>query len=153
MPSDDWVGTGEKSVCTSCHSQGDKGYAAAQEMADDLASLRAASARADEVLSSAERSGMEVSSARVELADVNEALIKARVNVHTFNPQEVRTRTDQGIDNSKKAYAAGVEALHERDLRRKGLGVSLIFVALAMTGLYLKIRQIESDNHEKGDER
>jgi predicted CXXCH cytochrome family protein len=143
-PADGWVGTGEKSVCVSCHSQGDKGYAAAQKIADDLASLRAASARADGVLNSAERSGMEVSSARLELADVNEALIKARVNVHSFNPEEVRKLTDQGVNTSKKAYAAGVAALQERDLRRKGLGVSLIFVALATSGLYFKIRKMES---------
>ena len=144
MPSDDWVGTGEKSVCVTCHAPGDKGYAAAQKMADDLAKLRAASARVDGVLSSAERSGMEVSSARVELADVNEALIKARVNVHTFDPEEVRKLTDQGVEISQKVYGAGVAALRERDLRRKGLGLSLIFIVFALSGLYLKIREIES---------
>jgi hypothetical protein len=37
-----------------------------------------------------------------------------------------------------------VAALKERDVRRKALGVSLIFILLAVSGLYLKIRQIES---------
>jgi hypothetical protein len=143
-PSDDWVGIGEKSVCVTCHVPGDKGYVAGQKMADDLAKLRAASARVDAVLSSAERSGMEVSSARVELADVNEALIKARVNVHTFDPEEVRKLTDQGVEISQKVYGAGVAALRERDLRRKGLGLSLLFIVFALSGLYLKIREIES---------
>jgi predicted CXXCH cytochrome family protein len=142
-PSDDWVGVSDKSVCVSCHAQGDKGYAAAQEIAGDLASLNTAAARAAEVLTRAERSGMEVSSARLELADANEALVKARVNVHTFRPEQVRKLTDQGIDISKKVHTAGMAALRERDLRRKGLGVSLIFVVLAMTGLYLKIREME----------
>jgi hypothetical protein len=34
--------------------------------------------------------------------------------------------------------------LRESDLRRKGLGLSLIFIVLAIAGLYLKIREIES---------
>jgi len=37
-----------------------------------------------------------------------------------------------------------VAALKQRDVRRKGLGVSLIFILLAISGLCLKIRQIES---------
>jgi hypothetical protein len=39
-----------------------------------------------------------------------------------------------------------VAALKERDVRRKGLGISLIFIVLAISGLYLKIRQIESSS-------
>jgi len=87
---------------------------------------------------------MEVSTDRLELSSSAEALVKARVNVHTFNSEEVRKLTDQGVNISLKAYEAGVGALRERDLRRKGLGLSLIFIALAIGGLYLKIRQIES---------
>jgi hypothetical protein len=52
--------------------------------------------------------------------------------------------TDQGVRISQKAYVAGVAALRERDLRRKGLGLSLIFIVFAISGLYLKIREIES---------
>ena len=143
-PSDDWVGVGSKSVCASCHAEGDQGYAAAQKMAGGLARLKTSFGRAEDILTTAERSGMEVSSARLELSNANEALVKARVNVHTFDPEEVRKLTDQGSTVSLKAYEAGMTALRERDLRRKGLGLSLIFIALAITGLYLKIHQIES---------
>jgi hypothetical protein len=48
------------------------------------------------------------------------------------------------VEISQKAYRAGELALKERDVRRKGLGVSLIFILLAISGLYLKIRQMES---------
>ncbi len=143
-PSDDWVGVGSQSVCVSCHAEEDPGYAAAQEMAGDFAKLKTFLVRADDILKTAERSGMEVSSPRLELSDAHEALIKARVNVHTFNAEEVQKLTDQGADISTKAYEAGVLALRERDFRRKGLGLSLIFIVLAVTGLYLKIREIES---------
>ncbi len=143
-PSDDWVGVGPKSVCLTCHTEGDQGYAVAQRMAGDIAKLKTFLERADEILTTAERSGMEVSSARLELTNARESLIKARVNVHSFDVEEVRKLTEQGVDISAKTYQAGVAALQERDLRRKGLGLSLIFIVLAITGLYLKIRRIES---------
>jgi hypothetical protein len=143
-PSDAWVGVGEHAVCIQCHSQGDKGYAAAQQMAGDIAKFKTFYQRADQILGTAERSGMEVSSARVELTSAHGDLIKARVNVHTFNPADVQKLTDAGVGLSQKAYEAGVAALKERDFRRKGLGVALVFIVLAISGLYLKIRQIES---------
>jgi len=143
-PSDDWVGTGSNSVCMNCHAAGDKGFAASQKIAGDLAKLKTFLGRAEEILATAEHSGMEVSTPKVELANAHEALIKARVNVHSFNAADVQKLTDQGVEISQKAYQAGVMALEERDVRRKGLGVSLIFIVLAISGLYLKIRQIES---------
>ena len=143
-PSDDWVGTSPNSVCMNCHAAGDKGFAAAQKMAGDIARLRSLLGRAEDTLTTAERSGMEVSTPKVELASAHEALVKARVNVHTFSAAEVQKLTDQGTEISQKAYKAGVVALQERDVRRKGLGVSLIFIVLAIGGLYLKIRQMES---------
>jgi hypothetical protein len=48
------------------------------------------------------------------------------------------------VEIAQKTYQAGVVALAERDVRRKGLGVSLIFIVLAISGLYWKIRQMES---------
>jgi hypothetical protein len=143
-PTDEWVGVGPKSVCVTCHAPGDEGYANAQAIAGDLAKLNTFRARAEEILNTAERSGMEISSPKLELASANEALVKARVNVHTFRDGEVRKLTNQGVEIAKKAYEAGVAALRERDYRRKGLGIALITIVLAISGLYLKIRQIES---------
>lgn len=143
-PNDDWVGVSSTAVCVTCHAGGDKGFASAQKMAGDLAKVKTFLGRAEEILGTAERSGMEVSTPKVELANANEALIKARVSVHSFNDAEVQKQTDQGVEISQKAYQAGVAALSERDVRRKGLGVSLIFIVLAISGLYWKIRQMES---------
>jgi Cytochrome c3/Doubled CXXCH motif (Paired_CXXCH_1) len=143
-PADDWVGVGEQATCIQCHAEGDKGYAAAQQMAGDLAKFKTSYQRADEVINTAERSGMEVSSAKVELTNAHGELIKARVNVHTFNPADVEKLTDGGVEISQKAYQAGIAALKERDFRRKGLGVALVFIVLAIGGLILKIRQFES---------
>jgi hypothetical protein len=143
-PNDDWVGAGPKSVCVTCHAEGDAGYAAAKKISDDLANINESQKRAEEMLANAESSGMEVSNARLTLSQSNEAIVKARVAVHTLDPVEVGKITNPGVEVSAKAYEAGVAALHERDWRRKGLGLSLIFIAMAIGGLYLKIREIES---------
>ena len=147
QPTDAWVGSAPQSVCVTCHAPGDKGYIASQAMAADLAKLDASIGRADGVLNVAERAGMEVSAPKAELAGANEALVKARVDVHTFEEAPVRKLADSGVEIAAKSYQAGVAALRERDFRRKGLGIALIAIVLAISGLYLKIRQMESGDN------
>jgi hypothetical protein len=143
-PSDEFAGVGPKGVCATCHIDGDAGYKAAQGINADLTQLSTAINAADEVLSVAESSGMEVSGPKLDLASARDALIKARVTVHTFNEAEVKKLTSQGVAVAKKTNLAGVEALKERDFRRKGLGFSLVFIVAAISGLWMKLRQMES---------
>jgi hypothetical protein len=143
-PSDAWVGVGADSVCVTCHASGDPGYRSAQAMAQYLARLSLAIVRADTILDTAERAGMEVSEPKLEVSSAHEALVKARVDVHAFSAAEVQKVTDPGLETAEKSYQAGVAALHELNVRRKGLGISLIAILVAIAGLYLKIRQIES---------
>ncbi len=142
-PEDAWVGTGPKALCITCHAKGDQGYATAQAISTGLDDLKSEYHRADQVLNQADQSGMEVSSARVDLSSAHNDLVEARVTVHSFNSAAVLKLTNQGVEVSKKAYAAGVAALHERDYRRKGLAIALIAIAIAISGLYLKIRKME----------
>jgi Cytochrome c3/Doubled CXXCH motif (Paired_CXXCH_1) len=142
-PEDRWVGTGPKALCITCHAKGDGGYSAAQAIAGGLTKLKGAYQNADKVLDKAEQSGMDVSSARVELTSAHNDLIEARVAVHSFSASTVLKITSQGVKTSLKADAAGVAALHERDYRRKGLVIALIAIAIALLGLYFKIRQME----------
>lgn len=145
-PSDSWVGTGPKSVCITCHSAGDAGFKSAQGIGLDLARLNLALARADSILDTAERAGMEVSNAKIELTSAHDALIKARVNVHTFRDSEVQKVTAPGLEIAEKSNQAGIAALQELNFRRKGLGISLITILVAITGLYLKIRHYEDSD-------
>ena len=143
-PSDDWVGVGPKSVCIACHASGDTGYQTAHAMAQDIARLDLAIAQAEGILDTAERKGMEVSGAKLDLASAQEALVKARVSVHTFRDEEIGKLSKQGLEIAARSNQAGVAALAELNFRREGLGIALVTILVAIAGLYLKIRQIES---------
>jgi len=143
-PTDEFIGTGDKSVCKQCHSEGDAGFVAAGEIKQQLANLSTSITGAEQILGEAERSGMEVSQAKLDLTQAKDALIKARVTIHSFNVGRVEADVKPGLATAAKEYQAGQQALAERNYRRLGLGVSLVAIALVLIGLRLYIRQIES---------
>jgi len=143
-PTDELIGTGDKSVCLQCHTQGDAGYAVAAQMKDQLAHLASSIGSAEQILGNAEQSGMEVSQAKLELTQARDALTKARVTIHGFKVGRMETDIKPGLDIAAKGYKAGQQALAERNYRRIGLGISLVAIALVLLGLRLYIKQIES---------
>ena len=142
-PSDQMLGTGEQSVCTSCHKAGDKGFVAAAAMRARVDELRDGLERSHNILDYAERAGMEVSRPKFELREGVDALTNARVVIHSASTEEVDKVTGPGLDVSKKGYQAGQAALDERSYRRKGLAVSLFFILFLAALVYLKVRDIE----------
>jgi hypothetical protein len=147
-PTDKFIGTSEGAVCTNCHASADAGFTAAGRIHDDLTKLDESLQRSDEVLDKAERSGMEVSQARLEEAQGHDALIKARVTVHSFRPEKVEQDTAPGMKIAGETYKAGVGALAERDSRRKFMGLSVLAIIAVLIGLRMYIRQIDSRNQE-----
>jgi predicted CXXCH cytochrome family protein len=143
-PTDDLIGTGEKAICTQCHTEGDSGYAAAAKMKESLRQLALAIGNSEDKLKQAERSGMEVGQAKLELVQARDALTKARVTIHTFNVEKVEADTKPGMAVAMKGYDAGVGALKERNVRRIGLGFSLVAIAIMVAGLTFYIKRIES---------
>jgi len=142
-PTDDLIGTGEKSICITCHKPGDKGFVAAGQMRTRIDELMASINKSTEMLNRAERAGMEVSRPKFELREATDALTHARVLIHTSSPQEVDKIATPGLDVAAKTYQAGVAALAELSFRRKGLVVSLFFIVFLAVLVYLKVRQIE----------
>jgi hypothetical protein len=47
------------------------------------------------------------------------------------------------VEVAKKALQAGEYALNELQRRRKGLGISVVFILLTAVAVYFKVRQIE----------
>ncbi len=142
-PSDAMLGTGPKSVCTDCHTTGDAGYQAANQMQEKLSQLDAAIGKSEEQLAHAESSGMEVSQAGLEQDQARDSLTKARVSVHRFRANGIDQDVQAGLKIAEKTYQEGKEALTERDYRRVGLGVALLTIVIVLAGLWLYIRQIE----------
>jgi cytochrome c3-like protein len=149
-PTDALIGTGQESVCLNCHSSGDPGFQAAQEMHRQLTQLDRAIAKADEVLDRAERSGMEVSQAKLDQAQARDALTKARVTIHSLQEARVDEDVRTGLKVSEKDFQAGVSALAERDYRRKGLAISLGIIVAVLVGLRMLLRELESPDKAGG---
>jgi len=86
---------------------------------------------------------MEVSQARLDEDQARDALTKARVTIHSFRKDLVDQDIQEGLKITAKNLQAGKNALAERDYRRRGLGLALIFIFLAVAGLFLYIRRME----------
>jgi predicted CXXCH cytochrome family protein len=145
-PTDLMAGVGEGSVCTSCHNN-DTGFAAAQRIGKGLGDVNAKIEDAKDILDRAERAGMEVSRPKFELRDASDGLTQARVLVHTASADELEKALTPAMEVAAKSYTAGEAAFDELSYRRKGLGVSLIFILFLALLVYLKIWQIERNPH------
>jgi hypothetical protein len=142
-PTDAMLGTGPQSVCTNCHTDGDAGYQAATQIAQQFGRLDTSVRDAAEILDRAESAGMEVSDAQLEQDQAHDSLTKSRVAIHSFNAARVQQDVDAGLQIAAKTHQEGAGALKERDYRRKGLAWSLLAIVAVVIGLRLYVRQIE----------
>ncbi|HVI71888.1 MAG TPA: hypothetical protein VM656_10420, partial [Pyrinomonadaceae bacterium] len=138
------IGTQQGALCVNCHTDGDKGFAAAAHMRTRIDQLIASIDKSNEILSVAERKGMEVSKPKFDLKGATDALTHARVLIHSSSNIEVDKVVGPGLNVAGKGYQAGLDALAELSFRRKGLAVSLIFILFLALLVYLKIRQLET---------
>jgi cytochrome c553 len=144
QPNDDWVGVTSQSTCVKCHEMGEPGYEAARTLNENLAMLTGELRNAEGILDRAATAGMEVSRAKFELNDARDSVINARVLVHGFSANAMDSALTPGLEIARRSHEAGEQALRDLDFRRKGLVVSLIVIALTITSLYLKIREIDN---------
>lgn len=148
-PTDAKLGTGPQGVCMQCHSPGDDCDRARADLLASLTNLDESIKSADHALSVAESSGMEVSEALLQQDQARDSLTKARVTIHSFQPKLVEQDIQAGLKLSAKDLQSAKDALSERDYRRKGLAVAVVFITITLIGLYLYIRQIEGSG-ERG---
>jgi len=143
-PTDAKLGVGSEAVCMRCHTPGDACDQARADLLRDLNRLDTAIAQADQVLSLAESSGMEVSEAWLGQNQARDSLTKARVTIHSFRKDLVDQDIQAGLNIAAKNLQAGQRAMAERNYRRVGLGISLIAIGIVLAGLRLYIHKIES---------
>jgi len=134
---------GEQAVCTQCHEPDSAGGQVAQQMGELIVGLSAQLDEADQLLERARLAGMEVSEALLRQREGREDLVLARVAVHSFSVEAVEEPVVEGHAIAEESLSAGMAALAERNVRRWGLGLSLIAILITMAGLWLAIRWFE----------
>jgi hypothetical protein len=141
--SDAMLGIGGNAICGTCHTPNDTGGKTAMAMRESIDKLRTDYEGANGILTSAERSGMEVSQPLFELNEAKTDLIKARASIHGFNLDGVKAQVKPGLEVSQKMRDRGLRALQELQFRRKGLAVSVLIIVALIVGLVMKIRRLE----------
>jgi hypothetical protein len=142
-PTDAFLSTGKDGKCVSCHEAGTEGARAAAAMYEDIVALERETASAKAALQREAEAGMLVARAQFDLSRADEALTKARADVHLFQPYAVQQTAAGGLTIARAAQAEAVLIRHERDFRRKGLVVALALIGISIAALVAKIRDID----------
>ncbi len=150
-PSDAMVGTEPPAVCIRCHHEDKwpKGWAGARAIRASLDSLSGQYRAAEALVRRAERAGMEVGDALFDLNEAAGSLTKTRSTLHSFNPGRVEEVQRGGMELAEKALQKAQAALDELEFRRKGLGLSLVVIAVLGVALFLKIRAVDREPPKK----
>jgi len=141
--SDEMVGVGPNSTCMECHDEGDDGYAAAQMIHTHITTLSILYDVASEKQEEVQRKGMDDVEIGYLLQEAHQSLIQARTLVHTFDPEKVGPKTDEGVEKVEAALTMADEAIKDFYFRRRGFGLATLFITLLAVALALKIRQME----------
>ena len=144
-PTDAWVGLKDPAACATCHDATTKGADTIVTFRTDLDELTAAIDGGAAVLRRAERAGMLVDDGRAALREAREHQIHARVLVHTFAVKPFQDMAGQGVRAARESDAVGERALHDLQIRRRGLLVATIVILGFLVTLGLKIRRLRED--------
>jgi hypothetical protein len=137
--------------CTACHAEKPEsieepvGYDASRHFLDKMRHLTVLTARAERIVLSAKRGGVETRDALLDLDKAVDSQIELEVLVHGFSRKADSAfdkKHAEGIQFANRAIEAGHRSLGELGYRRKGLFVSLGFIALLLIALAMKIRSL-----------
>jgi len=142
QPSDAFLSTGKEGKCGACHEAGTEGARAAAAMYADILALKKETEAAKIALKREAEAGMLVAAAQFDLSRADEALTRARADVHLFQPYAVQQTVAGGLAIARTARARAARLQRERDFRRKGLLLSLALIGLSIAALIAKIRDL-----------
>ncbi len=137
--------------CTSCHAEKPasvdepKGFETSRHFLDSMRQLTVLTARAERIVLSAKRGGVETRDALLDLDKAVDSQIELEVLVHGFtrSPDSAFDKKHQeGVAFANHAIQSGHKSLDELRYRRRGLFVSLGLIALVLVALALKIRSL-----------
>jgi t-SNARE complex subunit (syntaxin) len=138
------VGTHDGAVCMDCHDTGDKGYLAAGRIYEQITTLVKAYDDAEARQEEVQRIGMDDEEIDFLLQESHQSLIQARTLVHTFDPEKVGAKTDEGVAKAASAAELALAQIKDYHVRRRGLGFATLFTTILVLALFLKIRKMET---------
>jgi hypothetical protein len=141
--SDHMVGTDDEAVCMGCHSEGEKGYEAAAAIRAQLDSLVTVYDEALARQQHVQTIGMDDVEIGFLLQESHQSLIQSRTLVHTFDPEKVRPKAQEGVAKAQQAITIAAAQVEDYHVRRLGLGIATLFITILIVALFLKIRQME----------
>jgi predicted CXXCH cytochrome family protein len=141
-PTNEMLGTGERSVCLQCHAAASTGYKAAAALKELIDGYEARYQKSLNLLALAERKGVEVSEPKYRLQEANTVLISARNLTHDLSLDSLKKTLGEGEATLTEVEKAGAAALDEAKFRRTGLIIATFFLALFGVALFLKIRSM-----------
>ena len=109
----------------------------------EIEGLKTAVEQAKSALRREAEAGMLVARAQFDLSRADEALTRARADVHLFRPYAVQQAAAGGLTIARMARAEAARLGHERAFRRKGLLLSLGLIVLSIVALVAKIRDLD----------
>jgi hypothetical protein len=145
-PTDEMLGVGPNSTCTTCHSEGDSQYKSADTMQKSVLAAKTRLAAADALLEDAGRAGVEVSPDRFALQAGRDKVVEARVLVHSFDEGRFLKASTEAQKIADEGVAAGHKAFAELRFRRTGLSLFLVVIVAMIVGLGLKARELWRDD-------
>ncbi len=149
-PTDEFLNWTGGSICINCHDENEHGDS--RKIADTfygiIDSMKQQIDIADHLVETAEKKGMEISDLYYDLEEAHKSLIQTRTSIHSFNEEFVREVAKPGNESALKAIEGANKALDEFDVRRKGLFFASLIISLLIVAIYLKIKDMESENNE-----
>jgi hypothetical protein len=141
--SDEMLGTGERGACSTCHTPGDHCDEATKVMKAGLTRLSARTQDARDLLAEARRTGMDVELSTFDLAGADDALVRARVEIHALSEEQLQKVVDDGIEIADDVVKAAQSKLDEYQYRRWGLAVAAAMLLLFAGLLALRAHRLE----------
>ena len=145
-PTDEFLNWEDESTCLKCHNEGD---IEAKEMSlafyKTIDSLKTQLHSVENLMSLAERKGMEVSDMFIHLEDAHRILIQTRTNIHSFNLSYVNKNAKAGFMAIEEAAVGVNRVFAELKYRKKGLVIFSILITLLIIVLYLKLKTIQRE--------
>jgi hypothetical protein len=141
--SDSFVGVSESSFCLKCHVSNDKGFLAAQKISNQITTLVNVYNLAQKKVLEVQKKGMNDEEINFTLQEAKQNLIQSRTLVHTFDPDKIGIKTQEGITKTKYAIDLAEKEIDEYYTRRNGFAAATVAFLVLAVALYFRIKEKE----------